>query len=68
LNLVFGVVAAALFVGGLGSAPGVEREIAGLLGMTVIAIGLCWLLGGLNRLAGSILVAAYLLFLLLAFR
>lgn len=68
LNLLVGVSIPALFIGGLRSSPGVALDIAWLLAMTVLAIGLGWWQAGLNRLSGVVLIVAYLLFIAVAFR
>jgi cation:H+ antiporter len=68
LNLLAGVSIPALFIGGLRSSPGVALDIAWLVAMTVLAIGLGWWQGGLNRMSGAVLIVAYLLFIAVAFR
>jgi cation:H+ antiporter len=68
LNLLAGVSIPAVFIGGLSSAPSAARDIAWLLAMTVLAIGLGWWQAGLNRLSGGLLIVVYLLFIVFALR
>lgn len=68
LNLLAGVAIPAVFIGGLTAAPYAALDIAWLLAMTVLAIGLGWWQGGLNRPSGLLLIAVYALFLIVAVR
>src|SRR3989440_4890357 len=68
LNLLAGVSIPALFISGLRSSPGVAPDIAWLLAMTLLAIGLAWWQQGMNRVGGLTLIVGYLLFLGFAFR
>jgi len=68
LNLLAGVSIPALFIAGLRSSPGVALDIAWLLAMTLLAVGLGWWQQGMNRFGGLTLIVGYLLFLGFAFR
>jgi Ca2+/Na+ antiporter len=68
LNLVAGISLPALFVGGVGAAPGSARDLAWLLALTLAAIGLGALRGRLGRLGGLLLIAVYVVFLAVAMR
>ena len=68
LNLVAGVAIPAVFIGGLRTAPDAALDIAWLLAMTLLAIGLGWWRGGLDRPSGLLLIAVYALFLIFALR
>ena len=68
LNLLAGVSIPAVFIGGLTTAPYAALDIAWLVAMTLLAIGLGWWQAGLNRLSGLLLIAVYALFLIFALR
>lgn len=68
LNLLAGVALPALLVGGLLTTAGAAVDLAWLVALTVLAIGLAWWLRGITRWAGSVLMAGYLAFLLVALR
>jgi cation:H+ antiporter len=68
LNLLAGVSIPALFIGGVVGTPAAALDIAWLLAMTVLAIGLGWWREGLNRWTGVLLIAVYALFIVFAFR
>ena len=68
LNLLAGLSIPALFISGLRSSPGVALDIAWLLAMTLLAVGLAWWQQGMNRVGGLTLIVGYLLFLGFAFR
>ncbi|HEX3629509.1 MAG TPA: hypothetical protein VHW91_03490 [Candidatus Dormibacteraeota bacterium] len=68
LNLLAGVSIPAVFIGGLISAPEAAVDIAWLLAMTLLAIGLGWWRGGLDRLSGGLLIVLYLLFIVFGLR
>jgi len=64
LNILAGLVIPALFIS-LGAASGVQAFSAWwLLGMTVLAIGLCWSGRGLQRLEGAAMVLLYVPFVI----
>lgn len=68
LNLLAGVSIPAVIIGGLSGAANAALDIAWLIAMTLLAIGLGWLQGGLNRLSGALLIIGYLLFIGFALR
>ena len=68
LNLLAGVAIPAVFIGGLTAAPYAALDLAWLLAMTLLAVGLGWWRGGLNRPSGLLLIAVYALFLVFALR
>lgn len=68
LNLLAGVSIPAVIMGGLTASPAAALDIAWLIAMTLLAIGLGWLQGGLNRLSGVLLIVVYLLFIVFALR
>jgi cation:H+ antiporter len=64
LNILAGLVIPALFIS-LGAASGVQAFSAWwLLGMTVVAIALCWSGRGLQRLEGAAMVVLYVPFVI----
>jgi cation:H+ antiporter len=64
LNILAGLVIPALFIS-LGTASGVQAFSAWwLLGMTVVAIALCWSGRGLQRLEGGAMVLLYVPFVI----
>jgi cation:H+ antiporter len=64
LNILAGLVIPALFIS-LGAASGVQAFSAWwLLGMTVVAIALCWSGHGLQRLEGAAMVLLYVPFVI----
>jgi cation:H+ antiporter len=64
LNILAGLVVPALFIG-LGAASGVQAFSAWwLLGMTVVAIALCWSGRGLQRLEGAAMLLLYVPFVI----
>lgn len=64
LNILAGLVIPALFIS-LGTASGVQAFSAWwLLGMTVVAIALCWSGRGLQRLEGAAMVVLYVPFVI----
>ena len=68
LNLLAGVSIPAVVIGGLNASAAAAIAISWLLAMTLLAIGLGWLQGGLNRLSGVLLIVVYLLFIVFALR
>jgi cation:H+ antiporter len=62
LNLLAGISIPAVFIGGLSAARGAAGDVAWLLVMTLLAIGLGYAQRGLNRFGGAVLIAVYLLF------
>jgi hypothetical protein len=68
LNILAGLVIPALFLS-LGAASGVQAFSAWwLLGMTVVAIALCWSGRGLQRLEGAAMVLLYVPFVIVVRR
>lgn len=65
LNLLAGISIPAVFIGGLSSVPGAAGDVAWLLGMTLLAIGLGYAQRGLSRFGGALLIAVYLLFVVI---
>ena len=68
LNLLAGVSIPAVIIGGLTASAAAAIDIAWMLALTLLAIGLGWLQGGLNRLSGVLLIVVYLLFIVFALR
>jgi cation:H+ antiporter len=68
INLVAGISIPALFIGGVSTAAGAGADLGWLLTMTVAAIGLGWIYGGLARTGGLVLLGIYLAFLAIQFR
>jgi cation:H+ antiporter len=68
LNLLAGVSIPAVFIGGLSSAPGAAVDVAWLLGLTLLALGLAYAQRGLSRFSGALLIGAYLLFIVVRVR
>jgi cation:H+ antiporter len=68
LNLLAGVSLPAVLIGGLASAPGATADIAWLIALTVVAIGLGYVGRGLNRWSGLVLIIGYLVFIVVALR
>ncbi len=65
LNLVAGVAVPALLLGLVPLSSGAALAVWWLAGMTVLALALSWLRGGLGRVGGAVLVAVYVAFALL---
>jgi len=63
LNLVAGIGVPALVVGSVTTVRGSATDLAWLVGLTVVALGLGYAQRGLSRAAGLLLIAGYLLFL-----
>jgi cation:H+ antiporter len=68
LNLLAGISLPAVLLGGLASAPGAMADIAWLTALTLVAVGLGYLQGGLTRWSGMILILGYLVFVLVILR
>lgn len=68
LNLLAGVSIPAVFLGGVGAAANAGVDIAWLLGLTLLAIGLGWWKRGLTRVAGAALIVGYLAFAIFSLR
>jgi cation:H+ antiporter len=68
LNLLAGVSLPAVVLGGLASAPGAAADIALLIALTLVAIGLGYLEKGLSRWSGPVLIAGYLVFVVFLLR
>jgi Ca2+/Na+ antiporter len=63
LNLVAGIGVPALVLGSVTTVRGSATDLAWLVGLTVLAIGLGYAQRGLSRAGGLLLIAGYLLFL-----
>ncbi len=68
LNLLAGVSLPAVLIGGLASVPGATADIAWLIALSLVAIGLGYLGRGLNRWSGTALIVSYLVFVVLTLR
>ena len=68
LNLLAGISVPTVFVGGLTASAAAAIDIIWLLALSLLAIGLGWLQGGLNRLGGALLILGYLLFVAFGLR
>lgn len=68
LNLLAGISLPAVVIGGLASAPGALAEITWLTALTVVAIGLGYVMRGLNRWSGLVLIAGYVIFVVATVR
>jgi len=63
LNLLAGIAIPAVVIGGLASASGAMVDIAWLMALTLVAIGLGYVGRGLNRWSGLVLIIGYLIFI-----
>jgi cation:H+ antiporter len=68
LNLLAGVSLPAVLIGGLASAPGAVADIAWLVALTLVAIGLGYLGRGLSRWTGLVLITGYVVFIVTVLR
>jgi cation:H+ antiporter len=63
LNLLAGIGVPALVVGSVTTVRGSATDLAWVVGLTVVALGLGYAQRGLSRVGGVLLIAGYLLFL-----
>ena len=68
LNLLAGVSIPAVFLGGVAAAANAGLDMAWLLSLSLLAIGLAWWKRGLTRMAGAVLIAGYLAFAIVTLR